>query len=94
MRNLTQEMAFQQNKNNQTAFVIVGEICKIEVNDKVSFRVNSKIPTPDIFGGVRILEKCISSFYEFPKSISHKIIQNINRRVKITIELTDDEDFI
>ena len=63
--------------------------------DKVSFSVESQVPKPRYFGnGVMVVDTTTAMFFEFPKSISHKILQNLNRRVKITIELPDDEDFV
>jgi len=91
----SKELTLEQNKQNQTAFVITGEISKVEVGNKVSFNVKSQVAKEDIFGdGVRVADVTTAMFMEFPKSISHKILQNLNRREKITIELTDDEDFI
>lgn len=83
---LSKELTLEQNKQNQTAFVITGEISKVEVENKVSFNVKSQVAT--------VIDITTAMFMEFPKSISHKILQNLNRRVKITIELTDDENFV
>lgn len=90
----TRQMATDLNKQNNTTFVISGSIAKIQVDEKVGFRVESRIPVEDSFGGVRVRSLTTASFYEFPKHVSHKILQNLDRKVKITIELIDDEDFI
>ncbi len=92
---LSKELTLEQNKQNQTAFVITGEISKVEVENKVSFNVKSQVAKERIFGGGgTVIDVTTAMFMEFPKSISHKILQNLNRRVKITIELTDDENFV
>lgn len=83
---LSKELTLEQNNQNQTAFVITGEISKVEVENKVSFNVKSQVAT--------VIDITTAMFMELPKSISHKILQNLNRRVKITIELTDDENFV
>lgn len=95
IRSETRDMALEQNKKNQTAFVITGHIAKVEIDETVSFRVDSQVVTKGIFNdSLRVIDKSTARFYELPQHISHKILQNLNRRVKITIELTDDEDFI
>lgn len=92
---LSKELTLEQNKQNQTAFVITGEISKVEVENRVCFNVKSQVAKERFFGsGVTVMDVTTAMFMEFPKSISHKILQNLNRRVKITIELTDDEDFV
>lgn len=88
------QMATDLNKKNNTTFVVTGNIEKIQVDEKVGFKVFSKIPVYSEFGGVRNQSFNIANFYEFPKSVSHKILQNIDRRVRITIELIEDEDYI
>lgn len=79
------------NQNN-TIFVISGAIRKVEVEEKVSIHIDSRVPFKDSFGsGYR--NRNTANFYEFPKEISHKILQNLDKKVKITIELVEDEDY-
>ena len=87
-------MATDLNKKNNTTFVLSGVIEKVTVDNVVGFKVFSKIPVYSEFGGVRNQSLNVANFYEFPKHVSHKILQNIDRRLKITIELIEDEDYL
>ncbi len=90
----TKQMATDLNKKNGTTFVISGMIEKVTVDNVVGFKVFSKVPVYSEFGGVRNQSLNIANFYEFPKHVSHKILQNLDRKVRITIELVDDEDHL
>lgn len=90
----TKQMTTDLSIKNGTSFVITGTIEKVEVDKTVGFKVSTRIPVPSIFGGVINQSFNVANFYEFPKQVSHKILQNIDRKVRITIELVDDEDFV
>ena len=90
---LSKELTLEQNKQNQTAFVVVGKIGKVEVEDVLSFTVKAEIPRKQS-EVCWVAEKTVAYINHFPVALGHKILQNKGRRVKITIELTDDEDFV
>lgn len=91
---ITKQIATELNKKNNTTFVISGVIEKVTVDNVVGFKVFSQIPVYSVFGGVRNQSLNVANFYEFPKHVSHKILQNIDRKLKITIELIEDEDYL
>jgi hypothetical protein len=89
----TKQMTTDLNKKNGTTFVISGTIRGIKIENDVSFDVMAPFVTTDYFG-TRTIEKEIAWIRNFPKHVSHKILQNLDRKVRITIELVDDEDHL
>ena len=49
---------------------------------------------PYFVANTKKIEKEIAWIRNFPKHVSHKILQNLDRKVRITIELIDDEDHL
>ena len=90
----TRQMAIDQNKKNNTTFVIKGTIEKVEVDKAVGFKVFADILKPYIDSRTYTAKLNVANFYELPKDVSHKILQNIDRKVRITIELIEDEDYL
>lgn len=86
-------MTSDVNKKNGTTFEVIGTIRGIKIENEVSFGVTAPFVTTDYFG-TRTNEKEIAWIRNFPKHVSHKILQNLDKKVKITIELIDEEDHL